>query len=641
MKTQFKLKSILILTFIVILKCNESNAQNVAIGETLFQAHPSSLLELKSSERGFLITRLTTTQRDAIQNPAEGLMIFNSTTKCLEIFVLQWFSYWCYSSTGCIPSIMPISINGNNTICNGDTAFLHVVGGMLGTGAEWYWYTNSCGEILIGSGSNINLTPTSNTIYYVRAEGDCDTTNCIQIEVVVNPNPPQPGTIGIQSGCNCEGSTVTFTMGTCPNDCTCYWQTTPDGTSTANSSNSWTSGSTSGSVTAYVRARNNITGCWSVARSRTVSIYANPQPPPTISSNTPQCIGIGVSFTRESCPVGSICYWQTSPVGTSTMDSNTVHITSADAGLKTIYLRALSPQGCWGEAVSATGIVQDNCFGMQKTFDVPGTYDWIVPQGVTSISVLCVGGGGNNYLQFGGGGGGLRYRNNISVVPGETIQIVVGGAGGTSSFGSFVYANGGMAGLPTGAPGGSGSSIGGDIGGGDGGSGGSGIFPITTSQSRSSGGGGAGGYSGNGGNGGHGEWTNSSSGTDGSGGGGGGGGAQHCAAGGSAGGGGGVGLFGEGTNGIGGQVSIHGSCSGGGGGGGSMGQNGEMGNPGLHYAPCYHSPTGQGRANGGQYGGGAGGRRNYDASAIPGNGAVRIIWAGDERYFPSTRTEDE
>ena len=84
----------------------------------------------------------------------------------------------------------------------------------------------------------------------------------------------------------------------------------------------------------------------------------------------------------------------------------------------------------------------------------PGTYDWVVPEGVNSILVTTVGGGGgygfhrfypkdsgassfagsykNNprYLFFPGGAGGEVVVNKlIKTTPGETLQIVVGAGG--------------------------------------------------------------------------------------------------------------------------------------------------------------------------------------------------------------------
>lgn len=70
----------------------------------------------------------------------------------------------------------------------------------------------------------------------------------------------------------------------------------------------------------------------------------------------------------------------------------------------------------------------------QVLFDVPGTYSWIAPRGVTSVSVACVGGGGGgSNVGAGGGGGGAGYKNNIAVTPGQQYTVVVGagGAGGS------------------------------------------------------------------------------------------------------------------------------------------------------------------------------------------------------------------
>lgn len=47
---------------------------------------PSAALELDTREGGLLIPRLTTAQRDVVKSPAEGLMIFNSTTERLNFW---------------------------------------------------------------------------------------------------------------------------------------------------------------------------------------------------------------------------------------------------------------------------------------------------------------------------------------------------------------------------------------------------------------------------------------------------------------------------------------------------------------------------------------------------------------------------
>ncbi|MBU0999425.1 hypothetical protein KKG24_03975, partial [Patescibacteria group bacterium] len=258
----------------------------------------------------------------------------------------------------------------------------------------------------------------------------------------------------------------------------------------------------------------------------------------------------------------------------------------------------------------------------QQAYTTPGSYSWTAPTGVTSVSVVCVGGGGgganSNNAYASGGGGALRYDNDVAVTPGNSYAVVVGvaghnnggadkTAGGTSSFNTTtVVAPGGQAGIDISTDTTPASSTSGD-GGGAGGKGRRGA-----DGSNGAGGGGAAGYSGNGGDGIYwngGSYTGDSAGT---GGGGGGGRNNSPQAVNNANGGGGVGIFGEGTSG------------GVGGYGGSGGGN-------AHVAPTEQY------GHGGEYGGGGGG----SPLAVGGTGACRIIWPGDVRQFPSTRTADE
>jgi hypothetical protein len=70
----------------------------------------------------------------------------------------------------------------------------------------------------------------------------------------------------------------------------------------------------------------------------------------------------------------------------------------------------------------------------QIAYTTAGTYTWIAPAGVSSVSVVAIGGGaggawGSGTGGGGGGGGGLGYRNNITVIPGNSYTVVVGSAG--------------------------------------------------------------------------------------------------------------------------------------------------------------------------------------------------------------------
>ncbi len=248
----------------------------------------------------------------------------------------------------------------------------------------------------------------------------------------------------------------------------------------------------------------------------------------------------------------------------------------------------------------------------QQAYTTAGTFTFVVPAGVTSVSVVAVGSGAQpSGYQRGGGGGSLAYVNTISVTPGESLSVRVS----DSTLSSYLKRS--STSLVEAGSGGVGASYnGGTVVVGTGGSGGG--------ASNAYGGGGAGGYSGNGGRGG----LSDASGLAGSGGGGGGGGDSTVGRYG-AGGGGGVGILGEGASGSAGAVGGPGQ-GGSGGGGGSGGASGETGYDEVSCCTIY-SIGGPGRL----YGGGTG---FGDFTYSSGRGAVRIIWPGNTRLFPSTNT---
>lgn len=270
----------------------------------------------------------------------------------------------------------------------------------------------------------------------------------------------------------------------------------------------------------------------------------------------------------------------------------------ASAG--SLEAECFSSGGTWGTAQVSSG-------ACDWTITAPGTYAWVVPFGVTRVSVVCVGGGGGAQNANGGGGGGVGWINGLDVTPGQVVPVVVGAgaprdtlvAGGDSWVLSpdTVLGGGGRPNIrwgttPVPDAGAGGIHVG--DGGGDGGSGD--VDP---------GGGGAGGYTGNGG---------ASQGGAGSGGGGGGG-LYTSDGGGMGGGGGGVGLYGEAASGA--AQTAPGA-------GGNAGSDGGAGG----------SAASSGGGTGGRFGGGAGGGGGPGGGS--GGGACRIVWPGDVRQFPAT-----
>ena len=340
--------------------------------------------------------------------------------------------------------------------------------------------------------------------------------------------------------------------------------------------------------------------------------------------------GAIVAFTGIT---GATSYRVISTPGNVSVTAAGSPITVAGLNNGTAYTFRVTAINLYGESVAsaASNSVTPGLTG-QQTYTA-GIYSFVVPPGITSVSVVCVGGGaGSGDGAYGGGaGGGLRYKNNITVTPGQLIAIRAAGqtsfgragASGNSSFGTsgvdafYFYAGGGDGSIGGSISypilGGTGTTIGsGADGGGNGGA-----------SSSSMGGGGAGGYSGNGGDGGV-----NGAGSAGLGGGGGGGAGwdpNQVWSPRNNGHGGGVGILGRSTNGAGGSGTSHGAAE--------TSKNGQGGSGGTTAATL--------SSGGGSYGGGGGGSYGYSNYGPGGAGAVRIIYPATgaiTRSFPITNT---
>jgi hypothetical protein len=76
------------LYFFIALPLLFSNAMFAQVGISIDNSVPdnSAMLDVKSTSKGFLPPRMTTTQRDLISSPATGLTIYNITKLCNETY---------------------------------------------------------------------------------------------------------------------------------------------------------------------------------------------------------------------------------------------------------------------------------------------------------------------------------------------------------------------------------------------------------------------------------------------------------------------------------------------------------------------------------------------------------------------------
>lgn len=404
-------------------------------------------------------------------------------------------------------------------------------------------------------------------------------------------------------------------------------------------------------IRCVVTATNAISSVASNSNS-TVSVAAVvPGIPTGVSATATSDSAISVSFSAPASNGGaSIDYYQAVCTGSGTNSAtgtSPISITGLNPSTSyTFQVRAHNSAG-YGSYSSSTGTATTCVATGSSSYTSSGTYTFTVPSGVSSVSMVAIGSGalgqspytvtcpcyGQQYIANGSGGhgGALSYRNNYSVTSGTSRTVVVEARISSCDCGGrvTVYLPGSpccrllYAGTQNRFS--SGSNYGGAVGR-YGGCRGSQAQLAGAPKIGGAGGGGAAGYSGYGGYGGNGgsgsPGTGDTGGTYcGGGGGGGAGGSSALPTGG--GGGGGTGIYGQGSSGSG------GSNSGSGGGGGGGGSGGTSGN----------SASGYNGGNGGSYGGGGGGPSDYGTPSgrgLQGTGAVRIVWPGNTRTFPST-----
>lgn len=89
-------------------------------------------------------------------------------------------------------STAPSSVTSTpGTICSGQSSTLAVVGGSLGSGAIWKWYSGGTCSVLVDSQgvSSLSVSPVSTSTYSVKADGKCGSTVCKNVTVKVNQLP--------------------------------------------------------------------------------------------------------------------------------------------------------------------------------------------------------------------------------------------------------------------------------------------------------------------------------------------------------------------------------------------------------------------------------------------------------------------
>lgn len=135
---------------------------SAAIGaETI---NKSALLELSSTNQGFLPPRMNTQQRNAIANPALGLVIFNSETSCLNFYN---GSNWIEICGSCTPQPTKADAGDDKTDQDGVTTNLSANTPVYGKG-KWSVVTGANGKFSDENSPKTSFTGVPGTLYILR-----------------------------------------------------------------------------------------------------------------------------------------------------------------------------------------------------------------------------------------------------------------------------------------------------------------------------------------------------------------------------------------------------------------------------------------------------------------------------------------
>lgn len=221
-------------------------SQNVGISADGAAPDPSAMIDVSATNKGALIPRLTTAQRDAVASPATGLFIFN--TDC-GYFNYYDGSVWRNIKDADVSLSTPGSVSGSTSVFCG-VATVYSISAVSGA-TSYTWTVPGGWTINSGQGTTSLNTTTGSTSgnVCVTASNGCETTSSSCTAVTITSLSP-PGSI-TGSTSLCSAVTTTYSI-SAVSGATSYTWTVP-GDWTINSGQGTTSinittGSTSGNV---------------------------------------------------------------------------------------------------------------------------------------------------------------------------------------------------------------------------------------------------------------------------------------------------------------------------------------------------------------------------------------------------------
>jgi hypothetical protein len=212
MKTTF-----LMLTAILCMMNVQSFAQGVGISESSITPDASAILELRSTTRGLLLPRLTTTNRDLISTL--GMALYNSTTNSIDFNNGSWNSLATLASptfTGTVTMPTPFTLGATSVTSTGTQLnYLNAATGTTGTASTNLVFSASptfTGTVILPTPFTLGATSVTSTgtqMNYLNAA--TGTTGTTSSNVVFSASPTFTGTVTLPTPFTLGATSVTST----------------------------------------------------------------------------------------------------------------------------------------------------------------------------------------------------------------------------------------------------------------------------------------------------------------------------------------------------------------------------------------------------------------------------------------------
>lgn len=156
------------------------NSGNVGIGTAT--PGTSAALEIQSTNQGFLPPVMTEIQRNNISSPSIGLMIYNSSSNCLNVFKPDG---WWEICGNCILPPIPV-FNADTLVCEGTNLYLSASGA---SGASYFWTGPGGFNSTLQNPTILNVNLIHDGTYSVYAQNTCGNSAAQTIDITVSPLP--------------------------------------------------------------------------------------------------------------------------------------------------------------------------------------------------------------------------------------------------------------------------------------------------------------------------------------------------------------------------------------------------------------------------------------------------------------------